>query len=89
MVDDVKAEKCSAKETYQNIKVVKDHCLKNFSVCKKAEDVSIGLIHSCNGGTTPGTEPTIAVSTTTTAGVQVTSAVSESQTTSTGEKHQS
>ena len=46
MVNTVKSEKCSAKEEFQNIRAVKDLCLGNFSVCKKAEDASVGLIHT-------------------------------------------
>ena len=65
MVETVKLDKCSAKEDFQKIRVAKDLCLGNFSVCKKAEDASIGLIHTCNGKTTPGTAPTIAVTVTT------------------------
>ena len=46
MVKKVKSEKCNAKEEFQNIRALKDLCLGNFSVCKKAEDASIGLIHA-------------------------------------------
>ena len=47
--------------SFDGMKAIKDNCLGNFSTCKKAEDASIGLIHSCNG-TTP-TPPTTSEST--------------------------
>ena len=54
-----KAASCSAKTSFDAIKVSKDNCLGNFSACKKAEDASVGLIHSCNGGTTPAPPTTL------------------------------
>ena len=39
------------------VKSAKSSCLNSFSSCKQAEDASIGLIHICNGGTTPAPPP--------------------------------
>ena len=55
LVEETKALKCSAKSSYDNINALKKNCLSKFSNCKKAEDYSVGLIHVCNGGTTPST----------------------------------
>merc|ERR1719278_627302 len=67
LVNEAKAASCSAKSSFDTIKASRDNCLGNFSACKKAEDASVGLIHSCNGGTTP-TPPTTVAAPATTAG---------------------
>jgi len=65
LVEETKALSCSAKATFDMIKASKSTCLSKFSACKKAEDDSIGLIHVCNGNTTPSPMTTMASNTTT------------------------
>jgi len=67
LVEETKALSCSAKATFDMIKASKSTCLSKFSACKKAEDDSIGLIHVCNGNTTPSPMTTMASNTTTAA----------------------
>merc|ERR1711874_949343 len=64
LVTATKALKCSAKDSYDSVNALKKTCITTFSECKKAEDASVGLIHVCNGGTTPATK-TAAPTTTT------------------------
>ena len=55
LVTETKALQCSAKSSIATVSVLKDRCLSKFSDCKRAEDVSVGLIQVCNGRTTPST----------------------------------
>ena len=79
MVEETKPKKCSALSDFNKLKDAKKTCLEKFSACKTAEDESIGLIHICNGGTTPvppstTTETTVSGETTTAAASETTTA---------------
>ena len=53
LVEETKAKKCSAVSDFNKLRDAKKTCLEKFSACKAAEDDTIGIIHACNGGTTP------------------------------------
>ena len=40
-------EGCRADNTAKAVKKAKNKCIAAFSVCKKAEDNAVGLIHTC------------------------------------------
>merc|ERR1719245_2331035 len=63
------------KDEFNKLRDAKNECLDKFKACKKAEDASVGLIHVCNGGTTPAT--TTAATTTTTTEVPVSTTTAE------------
>ena len=42
-----KEEGCKADNTAKAVKKAKNKCIAAFSVCKKAEDTAVGLIHTC------------------------------------------
>ena len=42
-----KEEGCKADNTAKAVKKAKNECIAAFSVCKKAEDTAVGLIHTC------------------------------------------
>merc|ERR1719282_2274791 len=67
LVTETKKENCTAKASFDMIKDAKKACLSKFTGCKKAEDASIGLIHVCNGKTTPAPITTTPAPTTTAA----------------------
>ena len=67
LVNETKKENCTAKASFDMIKDAKKACLSKFTGCKKAEDASIGLIHVCNGKTTPAPITTTPAPTTTAA----------------------
>merc|ERR1711970_1541063 len=41
---------CSASDTAKQVKAAKKKCVDAFSVCKKAEDAAVSLIHTCMAG---------------------------------------
>ena len=45
-----KEEGCKADDTAKAVKEAKKKCIEAFSVCKKAEDAAVGLIHTCMAG---------------------------------------
>ena len=47
-----KNEGCTSltSQTAKNVKKAKNKCLSAFSVCKKAEDDAVQLIHTCVSG---------------------------------------
>ena len=49
---EAKKEGCSSltSQTAKNVKKAKNQCLAAFSVCKKAEDEAVTLIHACVSG---------------------------------------
>ena len=51
-IDLAKKEGCSSltSQTAKNVKKAKNKCLSAFSVCKKAEDEAVSLIHACMFG---------------------------------------
>ena len=82
MVEETKAKKCSAVSDFNKLRDAKKACLEKFSACKTAEDESIGLIHVCNGGTTP--VPPSTTTETTVAGGDTTTTATASETTAAG-----
>jgi hypothetical protein len=45
-----RSEGCKADSTAKAVKAAKNKCVAAFSVCKKAEDAAVGLIHTCMAG---------------------------------------
>jgi hypothetical protein len=45
-----KKNNCAAKDTATAVEKAKNKCIAAFSVCKKAEDSAVGLIHTCMAG---------------------------------------
>jgi len=45
-----KKNNCAATDTAKSVKKAKNKCVAAFSVCKKAEDSAVGLIHTCMAG---------------------------------------
>eukprot|EP00090_Calanus_glacialis_P047515 TRINITY_DN990_c0_g1_i2.p1 TRINITY_DN990_c0_g1~~TRINITY_DN990_c0_g1_i2.p1 ORF type:complete len:437 (-),score=117.37 TRINITY_DN990_c0_g1_i2:2838-4148(-) len=45
-----KKNNCAATDTSKSVKAAKNKCITAFSVCKKAEDSAVGLIHTCMAG---------------------------------------
>ena len=83
LVEDTKALKCSAVDEFNKLRDAKNECLDKFKACKKAEDASVGLIHVCNGGTTPATTTAATTTTTTEVPVSTTTAAGGATTTTT------
>ena len=42
-----KEKGCKADNTAKTVKKAKNKCIAAFSVCNKAEDAAVGLIHTC------------------------------------------
>jgi len=49
-VTEAKKYNCKATDTSKQVKAAKNKCVAAFSICKKAEDAAVALIHTCMAG---------------------------------------
>ena len=49
-INKIASDRDEWKKRYENVKKEKDHCLKVFIICRKAEDAAVGFIHNCAMG---------------------------------------